>query len=291
VPLRVVARLGGSVDRTGSELENGITITQGLIAQGEMADINNAAELLSYNFFDYDVDLNSLLGKLQRCMMGGVFMTELATTINSQADRPQPQCSLLLAKQHEELLGASLVHVQLFNEGTQEFRAMAAPGAAWGIDKFIPVPVLSNVVVRKDKRGLGLGSDLLAAAENEARAWKYPKLFLFVDAEDPRSRSLYESRGYKVLRQRDDMSFLVPGRRFVQLKKVKLLLMSKTLSGEPGSTGSDQHHALAILDVDEELAGRKAKVDEMNLEEHVMAKMILEKKAKVAELDAQIART
>jgi len=259
VPLRTAARLGGSVDGSGTELENGITITQGEIAKGQMADIKSTAELLSHNFFDYGVDLNNFLGKQQRCTLEGMFTEMLQSTVKSYTHH-KPQCTLLLAKQREELVGAALVHTQMFNEVTHEFRPREFHVPPWDMDKFIPVPVLSNMVVRKDKRGLGLGADLLAAAQKEVRAWKYPKLFVFVKADNAPSRNLFESRGFTRLCEKGDLSFLVPGRRSVQLKKVKLLLMSKTLSDEPGSTSSGQHHTLANLEVDKELAINQATV-------------------------------
>ena len=58
-------------------------------------------------------------------------------------------------------------------------------------------PYLSLIGVKKQYRGMGVGHDLLKTYETISRSLGAEKIFLCVDAFNPRARRLYVSQGYQ----------------------------------------------------------------------------------------------
>lgn len=61
------------------------------------------------------------------------------------------------------------------------------------------LPYLANLVVRRDMRGNGLGSALVAAVEEVARRWGFNEIYLHAAKKEKRVLSLYADLGYKPL--------------------------------------------------------------------------------------------
>lgn len=78
---------------------------------------------------------------------------------------------------------------------------------------------LDSVAVRSDKRGKGIGTQLLAAFEQEAIQRGHDCIALLVDKENPRAYQLYEALGY-----RQDGTVMVSGHQFRHM--VKRVLVS-----------------------------------------------------------------
>ena len=78
------------------------------------------------------------------------------------------------------------------------------------------VGYVQTIAVREDARGGGIGSALLAFAEE--RVWREsPNVFLCVSSFNPRARALYERRGYSVVGELSD--FIVRGHSEILLRK------------------------------------------------------------------------
>jgi len=62
-------------------------------------------------------------------------------------------------------------------------------------------PVLSNLCVKKDLRGSGVGSSLLEACENAVTTWKpsYDEVILLVDEDNTNAIQFYDRRGYQAV--------------------------------------------------------------------------------------------
>ena len=67
------------------------------------------------------------------------------------------------------------------------------------VDKTTPNPYLSDLIVDASRRGQGLGRALMAEAEEEARRWGFPAVYLKVRKSNARGFALYASLGYEVL--------------------------------------------------------------------------------------------
>jgi GNAT superfamily N-acetyltransferase len=64
-------------------------------------------------------------------------------------------------------------------------------------------PDIGDLFVREDSRSSGVGSQLLAAAEQRAKERGYQRTGLGVWRDDPRARSLYARRGYRDVQRFD----------------------------------------------------------------------------------------
>lgn len=67
------------------------------------------------------------------------------------------------------------------------------------VDKTTPNPYLSDLIVDASRRGQGLGRALMLEAEEEARRWGFPAVYLKVRKSNARGFGLYASLGYQVL--------------------------------------------------------------------------------------------
>ena len=67
------------------------------------------------------------------------------------------------------------------------------------VDKSTPNPYLSDLIVDASRRGQGLGRVLMLEAEEEARRWGFPAVYLKVRKSNARGVGLYASLGYQVL--------------------------------------------------------------------------------------------
>lgn len=78
------------------------------------------------------------------------------------------------------------------------------------------VGYVQTIAVKTEARGRGIGSALLAFAEQ--RIWQEsPNVFMCVSSFNPRARSLYERRGYGVVGELSD--FIVRGHSEILLRK------------------------------------------------------------------------
>jgi len=184
----------------------------------------------------FDLTLDSLPAKIQRAALGSLFTKDFRD--RSQTKVP---ATLLLAKQDQEIVGCVLVDSQEFDERTQKYYDLYKPrqksASKYDIygnyqDKEY-VPVVSNLVVRKDKRGQGLARELMRAAEKQALAWKYKYMLVFVEADNIPARNLYESLGYTdIAAVMYDHNTVGPGKWFLETRTAKVLCLKKSLLDE-----------------------------------------------------------
>jgi ribosomal protein S18 acetylase RimI-like enzyme len=77
--------------------------------------------------------------------------------------------------------------------------AVRAMSVAEGVETYHDEYYLSNLAVFPDLQGSGIGSGLLAHAEEKARKVGLKKCSLIVDTENPGARRLYDPCGYQVV--------------------------------------------------------------------------------------------
>jgi ribosomal protein S18 acetylase RimI-like enzyme len=77
--------------------------------------------------------------------------------------------------------------------------SVRALSIANGVETYRDEYYLANMAVSPDFHGRGIGSSLLAYAEEKARRVGLKKCSLIVDVENPAARRLYERHGYKVV--------------------------------------------------------------------------------------------
>ncbi|CAM9431548.1 unnamed protein product [Chrysoparadoxa australica] len=91
-------------------------------------------------------------------------------------------------------------------------------------------PLLSNLVVFQGARKQGLGKQLTARCEKEARSWGYTEVLLLVDEENKAARKLYQKCGYRQLFRNTEGSRLDPFGRSVTNAPTTLLCLRKDLN-------------------------------------------------------------
>lgn len=97
----------------------------------------------------------------------------------------------LVAREGGEVLGGELLIID---------------GEATGISD-ARIPLLRHLFVDPDRRGGGVGTALLQAAEREAGVRGFPRITLIVGVDNPRARQLYLRLGYEPTGEQETQSY------------------------------------------------------------------------------------
>ncbi len=119
----------------------------------------------------------------------------LLDAFNREFDTPTPGVEVLARRLRTLLAGgdqADLVAL-LHGDAPDGFAVVSFRPNVW-FDA--PVALLDELYVRPERRGHGIGSALLAAACNAARAGGSQELEINVDGEDHDARRFYERHGF-----------------------------------------------------------------------------------------------
>jgi GNAT superfamily N-acetyltransferase len=198
----------------------------------DRADVRRAADFLSYAMYE-DVP------KAQRRELSELEAKDLRTRYEEKVGKSRLPSALILAKEDEEIIGSVGLDCQVFNKRTNKFRPLKKDEKLSDfLDRSNPqelVPVLANLAVRKDKRGLGLARTLLSSAEDIVKAWDYPVLYLLVDSQNVPAQKLYTSSGYKTAFTDEFATCVVSGQYNLQTQECINLCLTKRLSGTSAS--------------------------------------------------------
>jgi len=232
LPRKALA-MSSKEDSTAERSSGGAGKIQFLTAAAAMGaatspDLIEAAEFLTYNYFDAD-----LSGPFNIVKRGGL-RNLWSKSLRERCQEEGPPSALIIAREGDELVGCAMLVLELLDERSKDFRKLAY-NSNWQFFRSKTMPVLCNLVVRKDRRGRGLGRQLLLAVEAQATAWKYPELYLKVEAANERARQLYESSGYTVKFEKPTDTVVVPGNLFLARASCVSLYMAKRLLDEAPS--------------------------------------------------------
>lgn len=194
----------------------------------DRADVRRAADFLSFAMYE-DVP------KAQRRELSDLEAKDLQKRYEEKVGKQRLPSALILAKEDEEIIGSVGLDCQVFNKRTNKFRPLKRDESlADFLDKSQPqeiVPVLANLAVRKDKRGLGLARTLLNSAEEVVQAWDYPVLYLLVDSQNTPAQKLYTSSGFKTAFTDEFATCVVAGQYNLKTEECVNLCLTKRLSG------------------------------------------------------------
>lgn len=119
-------------------------------------------------------------------------VAELLDRFNREFDSPTPGPALLAARL-EQLLAGELVFALLAGEPAVGVALLTLRPNVWYDE---PVALLDELYVTPDRRGQGIGTQLLRAAERECLRRGGRLLEINVDGEDTGARRFYERHGY-----------------------------------------------------------------------------------------------
>lgn len=139
--------------------------------------------------------------------------------------------ALILTKDGNDIVGCAMLKGLTIRSLIREFAISEERSALLEHDNDEDVvAVVSNLAVRKDKRGQGLGRELLRSVEESAEALGYHEICLMVESSNLPALQLYKSNGYTSLFITIG-NVIRPGGLFFGAQKVEATFMCKRLSG------------------------------------------------------------
>jgi ribosomal protein S18 acetylase RimI-like enzyme len=118
---------------------------------------------------------------------------------------------------------AGLVCVETMTEFVPKRRGGAGmPDPQWAPRRFRrrEIAYISDLAVRPTMRGAGVGGQLLAAAEEEAKSWGCRAAMLHVNVTNAAALALYRHRGYRpVCVEKNPRWVLYPREEFLMYKR------------------------------------------------------------------------
>lgn len=172
-----------------------VTLTAaGRELENQHADpVSSVAKFLSENMFDKNLSWHS------KAALSQLWDTELRKQIGGEKN------ILILSKEGSEIVGSAGLESWTIEKLMERFSIVEDVNSGVfdkaiamiidGLDEDV-VAVMSNVAVRKDKRGQGIARELLRAAETNVRALGYQEINIMVTASNEPALQLYESSGY-----------------------------------------------------------------------------------------------
>jgi ribosomal protein S18 acetylase RimI-like enzyme len=185
-------------------------------------EVLESAKFLARNFFDR-------VNFVQTAALSGLWDSELRNQLDS---KNMERNFMILSKEGNDIVGSAGLEswtirklIDRFSMGIEGYKILGHD------DDEDVVGVMSNVAVRKDKRGQGLGRELLRAAEEKANALGYIEIYIMVESSNLSAVQLYKSGGYKRLFS-TNTKVVEPDGFFIKAKPVEVDIMRKRLSGE-----------------------------------------------------------
>ncbi|MAD12812.1 MAG: hypothetical protein CMC04_08845 [Flavobacteriaceae bacterium] len=118
--------------------------------------------------------------------------------------------AFLLAEEDEDIIGCVGLDTQILNEKKRTLIKRPNKFSINSLDNDDKlVMVLSNLVVRRDKRNLGYAKQLIKSCEIIARDFLFKEVFLMVDSENIPAQRLYKKMGYKKIFQDNTASCVI----------------------------------------------------------------------------------
>lgn len=152
-----------------------------------------------------------------------------------------PSC-LLIAEENEEVIATVGMDCQFLNVNKKKFKMITENSITFQDDEQEPVLCLANLAVRRDKRKLGIGKQMMIACENyvnkelaqqSSESIKvFDEIHLLVDSENAAARKLYKKLGYTDLFVDEDATCIVSGSYNLQTQECINYCMKKTVSNK-----------------------------------------------------------
>lgn len=132
---------------------------------------------------------------------GHSFAHDAHSVMRDNSDQAQACISLYTREQHDARQNANVAAI--IRWGSWRSPIMLVRGLR--VEKLIPPPPMDSLHVAQlgvapECRSRGLGAQLLAYAESQARARGIGQLSLDVSGHNPRARALYERLGFRLLK-------------------------------------------------------------------------------------------
>jgi ribosomal protein S18 acetylase RimI-like enzyme len=220
-------------------------------------DIAQCAKLLSTQMYTPDTAVKEIpkgqLNELYRLEVKDLTDRYRSNVNNNKNLFPS---SLIVAVENEEIIGCVGLDVQLLNTNEKNVikpKSNLVKTVMNEVNYFqdnenIKCGIfLANLVVRKDKRRLGLGKELINACETAARDdffVSYPNLFLksiflLVDQRNKNAQMVYRRNGYSTYFINEDATCVVSGDYGLQTQDCVNLCMKKDVKSSSSSSGGD----------------------------------------------------
>ena len=162
-------------------------------------DINRASIFLTTNVY------SGQKSKSQERVLAQLISDDLNDRYNVIVDSihiKYPSCIFTSAEEDEDIIGCVGLDTQILNDKKRTLHKRDNNFNINSLDQHDKlVMVLSNLVVRRDKRNLGYAKQLIKTCEIIAREFLFKEVFLMVDSENIPAQRLYKKMGYKKILQ------------------------------------------------------------------------------------------
>lgn len=149
-------------------------------------DLRDVARLLSSDFRDGYNDVEKRISK-------ALYTRTLNKLYSVSRDKP---FDLLIRRNGTEAVAAAWLLAAWLNEGKETISSYVKQQKPITNEDQL-VPLLSNLVVRREIRGRGLARKIILQAEEQVKTWGYPALYVLVDINNTPAVRLYKSSGYE----------------------------------------------------------------------------------------------
>lgn len=169
-------------------------------------DINRASIFLTTNVY------TGQKSKSQERVLAQLISDDLNDRYKVGVDsaRQKYSSAFLLAEEDEDIIGCVGLDTQILNEKKRTLIKRPNKFSINSLDNDDKlVMVLSNLVVRLDKRNLGHAKQLIKSCEIIARDFLFKEVFLMVDSENIPAQRLYKKMGYKKIFQDNNASCVI----------------------------------------------------------------------------------
>ena len=169
-------------------------------------DINRASIFLTTNVY------SGQKSKSQERVLAQLISDDLNDRYNVIVDSVHIKypSAFLLAEEDEDIIGCVGLDTQILNDKKRTLHKRDNNFNINSLDQHDKlVMVLSNLVVRRDKRNLGYAKQLIKTCEIIAREFLFKEVFLMVDSENITAQRLYKKMGYKKILQDNNASCVV----------------------------------------------------------------------------------
>jgi len=198
---------------------------------GEPEVLRRAADFLSRNMY------TEAIPEGQRRELRNLEFQDLQARYGQLVGRRPFPSSLLLSLQDQEIVGCVGCDCQVLSVGKKRFWAVKPdksnlpfPGDDGSAEEM--ACVMSNLAVRRNRRGQGIAKTLVVAAEQNAREWGFDYMYLLVDSENVPAQKLYKKMGYSLFFKQEDATCVASGPVGLKTQDCVNLCMRKKIRGD-----------------------------------------------------------